>query len=143
MYGHHHPDHMREGRREYRQASRQGAEWARNSRTFLMSSDLFHIEKSRKRALYAVNQSAPKAEVTGSNPVGRANLLNGLASTVASDQGYLSAQCPRNVFPARSGRSALSVQNVNKTPNRPRLPEARKQPTNPARYMRPSATLSA
>jgi hypothetical protein len=108
-----------------------------------MSSELLYTEKSRKCALYPVDHSSPKAEVTGSNPVGCANLLNGLASTVASDQGYLSAQCPRNVFPARSGRSALSVQNVNKTPNRPRLPEARKQPTNPARYMRPSATLSA
>jgi hypothetical protein len=35
-----------------------------------MSSDLLYTEKSRKCALYPIDHSSPKAEVTGSNPVG-------------------------------------------------------------------------
>src|SRR5215831_12386634 len=40
----------------------------------------------------------PKAEVTSSNLVGRANTLNELTRTQAKNSGALSAECPRNLF---------------------------------------------
>jgi hypothetical protein len=36
----------------------------------MMRSGSLHMQKAQKRAFYPLNQSAPKAEVTGSNPVG-------------------------------------------------------------------------
>src|SRR6516164_5604630 len=57
-------------------------------------------------------QRPPKAEVTGSNPVGCANLSNELAHTGSLAQRSLSAECPRNVFAGRSGHSEVPVENA-------------------------------
>ena len=67
VYGHHHPDYQREaaeniGRRP------QNVRVIR--RSFLMRSASFRAKKARKSPPRRVSRSSPKAEVTGSNPVG-------------------------------------------------------------------------
>jgi len=36
----------------------------------MIRSDSLRMQKAQKQAFYPLNRSAPKAEVTGSNPVG-------------------------------------------------------------------------
>ncbi len=58
---------------------------------------------------------AQKAEVTGSNPVGRANLLNNLAQDWRSHACHTSAECPRNGSGA-GGAERLSGGSISPTP---------------------------
>jgi hypothetical protein len=72
-----------ERRREHRAAS---AECPGNWQTFLICSGTFGPESDRKPMAKASVSKPPKAEITGSNPVGCANLLASISTLGASEE---------------------------------------------------------
>jgi hypothetical protein len=92
VYGHHHPDRQREATENI---SRRPQNVTRNRVMFALRSADFGTENSHKQELDGVNRFPPKAEVTSSNLVGRANLRR-IHDFV------------RSAAPGHSGRNSLS-----------------------------------
>ena len=75
VYAHHHPDHLRDPAEAL-------SGRPRNVRATRRNSTGFRTKRHKKRneiTGFRVALSSPKAEATGSNPVGRANIINDLA----------------------------------------------------------------
>jgi hypothetical protein len=97
------------------------------------------MESVSSTKAYCSDACRKKAEVTGSTPVGCASSINGLASRANSDQDSLSAECPRNVFPARSGQDDLLAQEVKEASSS--VPS--RQPTASQKVVRGRSSASA
>ena len=69
---------------------------------FLKCSAACRDRKPRKTRGFGGDSSPPKAEVTGSNPVGCTNLFKHIVAIVGAPYRCLSAVCPRYV---RSGEA--------------------------------------
>jgi hypothetical protein len=59
-----------------------------------------------------VEHNLAKVGVVGSNPIARSKSLNALDDQGSGLQNSLSAECPRNLFAARSDQNALSTQDT-------------------------------
>ena len=69
------------------------AECPRNAGIFPYCSTSFEQSNIGKSMAYAINRSPPKAEATGSNPVGCANKINHLCLYHEHDGHHVSAPC--------------------------------------------------
>jgi hypothetical protein len=73
---------------------------------------LFCSKKDRKCSLYPVALTRAKVGVVGSNPIARSKSLNKLVDQGGGPEGGLSAECPRNLFAARSSQDPLLAQDT-------------------------------